>query len=92
MVMGAGTVTRNLYLHFIETKETNAARVIVSWAQGYFSARNTAGKVRPAAVRGTVSASTFEAMLADQCREIDGTLSVVIAARKLYEKMESKGP
>lgn len=95
VVLGAGgAITCKEYVALLKDQhKPQAISVILSWVQGYFSARNTAGRVHdPLTVGGTMSGATLQAMLADECREENlQPLPVVIAVGKLYDKLQEKG-
>jgi hypothetical protein len=91
VVFGAGTTTCNEYVAMLEQHKAQLAGMVLSWTQGYFSGRNTAGRTN-VAVGGTLSAESLESKLADQCREGDfQPLPVVIAVQKLYDSLRAKG-
>jgi hypothetical protein len=93
-VIGAGaSVTCKGYIDML--KDHNYVRItdmVISWVQGYFSARNTVGRTSALTVGGSISNKTLEAMLVDQCSE-QPYLSqpVYFAAIDLYDKLEQKG-
>jgi hypothetical protein len=91
VVFGAGTTTCHEYVAMLDHHKPQLAGMVLSWTQGYFSGRNTAGRTN-VAVGGTVSPDSLESMLADQCRQGDfQPLPVVIAVQKLYESLRAKG-
>jgi hypothetical protein len=93
MVLGAGASTCGQYLNFKkDPKRVSTARMMFSWVQGYFSARNAMGHTeRMLTVGGSVSADTLESMLADQCTNEGESTTVWIAADDLYDKLRQKG-
>jgi hypothetical protein len=95
VVIGAGaSFTCKAYVTMLENHNSvRITEMIFSWVQGYFSARNTAGRGdHPLTVGGTMSADTLHAMLADECRnEANQPYPVVLAAEALYDKLQAKG-
>jgi hypothetical protein len=97
VVFGVGTTMCKAYVGMV--KDPTAGRLtdmVVSWAQGYFSARNVAGRLDPNATRlsvgGTISADTLQAMLVDECNEEDFQSGpLFFAVEGLYNKLQSKG-
>lgn len=97
-VIGAGaSVTCKAYAQMIKDhREDRVASIVLSWVQGYFSARNAAGRLAEAAkqqgVGGSMSAATLQAMLVDQCGEVPYQSEVIVfAAEALYDKLKVKG-
>jgi hypothetical protein len=94
-ILGAGAALKcRAYTVFAKDQESrNIADMVLSWAQGYFSARNSAGLAdHPLAVGGSLSSDTFKAMLVDECNEESYVnLPVFFAVEGLYDKMKVKG-
>lgn len=95
VVMGAGTISCKEYVALLkDPHKPHSIDAVLSWVQGYFSARNTAGRRGQdvLTVGGTMSAATLQSMLADQCAEERlQPLPLVIAVNELYEKLQQKG-
>jgi hypothetical protein len=94
-VFGAGAGLKcGSYVAFERNQTSpNITDMVLAWAQGYFSARNTAGLGDHAlTVGGSLSSDTFKSMLVDQCKE-DGFTNapVFIAAEALYDRLKEKG-
>ncbi len=89
LVIGAGMETCQTYVNLIAQDQQLKVLSILSWVQGYFSARNMA--VPGSQVGGGISVSTLQSMLADQCDDRDLRAHPVAAAtQRLYDKLKSK--
>jgi hypothetical protein len=92
--LGAGSaVACKDYLALLKHHQTVPTDLVLSWVQGYFTARNSVGPSgQPVTVGHTLSANTLQSMLADQCKDqrMQSKL-IAIAADALYEKLQQKG-
>jgi hypothetical protein len=92
--LGAGSaVTCKDYLALLKHHQTVPTDLVLSWVQGYFTARNSVGRAdQPVTVGHTISANTLQSLLADQCKdERMQPKLIALAADALYEKMQQKG-
>src|SRR6202011_6119213 len=64
VLFGAGTTSCEAFVNVVSDPSAHEfTRIVVSWVQGYFSARNTAGRGRNMlTVGGTLSVNTFQSM------------------------------
>lgn len=97
-VFGAGVTLCKVYVEAV--KDPNGkplAETVLSWVQGYFSARNVGGRLthpeeHRLTVGGTMSLETLQAMLVDQCNDEDFRAGpAFFAAEALYNKLQAKG-
>jgi hypothetical protein len=90
-LFGAGTVTCE---SFVNTEAAHAkpySNAVFSWVQGWFSARNVAGRGKPLTVGSTLSPTTLRSMLVDECKELVPERPVWLAADQLYDRLAEKG-
>jgi len=92
-IIGSGTVTCEVFVNASRDPIAKdiLARQISSWAQGWISARNAAGRnTSPLTVGGSLSADALDAMLVSECDDRPKD-PVWLAVESLYGRLEAKG-
>jgi hypothetical protein len=91
-VFGSGTVNCRVFVNASENGQMQEiSDMMFSWVQGWFSARNAAGRMKsPLTVAGTLSADALKAFLVSDCKEFPDD-QIVFVADRLYDRLAAKG-